>query len=105
VLVLITVVVVSSLRLPADAVRYRSFLSRRGKEVRVSALIVSALYSVTFGVFFAAVLRRFQQVEAPLLLPFIGYFTYCLLVSAWFVKLPFDVEVKLREDAAKKAQP
>ena len=80
VLVLITVVVVSSLRLPADAVRYRSFLSRRGKEVRVSALIVSALYSVTFGVFFAAVLRRFQQVEAPLLLPFIGYFTYCLLV-------------------------
>lgn len=102
---LLAVVVYSSLHLPTPAVKYRSFLSRRGAIVRRSALAVSAIYAVTFGVFFTAVLRKLVQADATFLLPFIGYFTYCILVSSWFVKMPFDVEIKVREDAAKKTSP
>jgi hypothetical protein len=95
------VMLCSCLLVPEYAVRYRRFLSRRGNTLRRWALVCSAIYASTYGVIVTGVLRLVVQTGSVAFIPLVGYLTYCILTASWFVKLPFDVEVKQREDAAR----
>lgn len=102
--IFLSVMIWSCLRVPGYAVRYRRFLARRGETLRKFALVLSMIYASTYyGVLLAGALRLVVQTGSAVFIPLVGYLAYCILTASWSVKLPFDVEVKQREDAVRES--